>query len=530
MPKSLRTLLIYAAALAVWFVPLLRVEVPALSDYPNHLARAYIRDAHAVEPLLREHYVIEDKLYPYGHLDAIIGWLHPTLSIYQAGTATILLVFVVLISGVALLRRSVHGEVGLVPLLTCLVLYNHVLSWGFLNFLFATGLLLWAFAAFLALPPNTPRWALAATYALSALLLYYLHPFAVGFYLVLIASYWGGEVLSTPGWQARATRLARELAYLVPAVALVVAVVVFSFDSITLAGAAATDEFDASSKLQVQWFSLTKKVFYSLSPLYFAPEQLLDRVLIILPGALYLAVRHFHAVTVHPRLRAPLLVFVAVTVLSPQLLLGVHYFDMRPPLVLALVLIAAVDWVPGSPKRAAVGVLALLLAYGAGRLVAVDRLLQGCDVPYTAFRQAIAPLDRPAPLLQLETSEGPEHGPDDPGTCTERSRFWHLGLLAVIDKQWYLPDLFKVTTPVKEHPRYSHIAPPIGIPVDYSRWRNEPATEYWTTWEQDYGYIVVYTARHPLVEVPEGLTVLTRHPRFVLLSNDAYWARQGDAP
>ncbi len=84
--------------------------------------------------------------------------------------------------------KSLVGRVGLWPVLTFLLLYNHALFWGFLNYLFTAGLAMFAFAGWIALRERPVRDA-HGVHAVVALLLYLGHLFGLFVYALLVFGY-----------------------------------------------------------------------------------------------------------------------------------------------------------------------------------------------------------------------------------------------------------------------------------------------------------------------------------------------------
>jgi hypothetical protein len=136
-----------AAVVLVWLaacVPLLVADVLPLVDYPAHLARvqlladppagtdAFYRPAWTILPNL----ALEFVCVPLAHLvPAPVA-----LRIFVALTLGLF------VWGGALLSRAATGRVSPLAFLPALLVYNHVLAFGFVNFLFGLGLAMVALA------------------------------------------------------------------------------------------------------------------------------------------------------------------------------------------------------------------------------------------------------------------------------------------------------------------------------------------------------------------------------------------------
>ena len=142
--------LAHALLIAAALLPLLVVDVPALVDYPNHLARAHILATASDNPVLQERYVVAWKPVPNLAMDLFVVPLASLMSSYIAGRLFIAVTLLSIVAGTLSLHRVLHGRVGLWPAAIYLFLYNHILAWGYLNNLFGIGICLLALAGWLA--------------------------------------------------------------------------------------------------------------------------------------------------------------------------------------------------------------------------------------------------------------------------------------------------------------------------------------------------------------------------------------------
>src|SRR5207249_1437961 len=122
------------------------------------------------------------------------------VSLETAGKLFLVMIFALMAGGTLWLNRIAAGGWRLWPLLAFLFLYNRVLLWGFLNYLFGIGVALVGAASWLALEGR--RWWLRAlTSSLVALACFFSHIAAFGFYALVIL---GVEIV--PGWSELRTR------------------------------------------------------------------------------------------------------------------------------------------------------------------------------------------------------------------------------------------------------------------------------------------------------------------------------------
>src|SRR5689334_14531454 len=142
-----RPALVFTALLVLAAMPVLPSTILPLLDYPNHLARMYVL-AHLPESAtLQTYYAIDWHALPNLAMDATVPFLSRIVPLVWAGKIFVLATFLLLAGGTALLHRALFGRWTLWPCLAFLLLYNRVLLWGFLNYLFGVGLALCAFAS-----------------------------------------------------------------------------------------------------------------------------------------------------------------------------------------------------------------------------------------------------------------------------------------------------------------------------------------------------------------------------------------------
>ncbi len=140
----------HCAALLAVIAPLFVVDVPALVDYPNHLARMRVLAELGGSPELQEIYAVQWAVLPNLAMDLLVPPMGKLIGILTAGKVFIAMTLVVNVAGVVALSRVLHGRVGWSTLVVYLVLYNYVFAYGFLNYLFGVGLFLLLFAFWIA--------------------------------------------------------------------------------------------------------------------------------------------------------------------------------------------------------------------------------------------------------------------------------------------------------------------------------------------------------------------------------------------
>lgn len=361
-----RFLLLFVALMALSAVPLFLTALPPLLDYPNHLARMHLLPQ-LPDPLLRQFYAVAWAPLPNLAMDGIVPFLAFVMPLAWAGKVFILLTFVLLAGGTAAIYRVLFGAWSAWPCLAFLLLYTRLLLWGFLGYLFGSGLALAAFAAWLALRDRP--WALrVAVGGVFALAIYLAHLLAFGLYAVMIAAYESGAIWrERPRFGAAARALAIGGAPFLPALALMAR---------------------NSSSGRIIYANPLRKIdlLFSVFDNYSRPFDVVCFVLIVLAAAIAFQRRW---IKLAPAMAGPLIGLAIAYLAMPTQLFTAAGADRRIPLMIFLVLIGGSRWVlPNAVAArrflAAAGTLFLarlavvaLVWHDGGRLY--DRLIPGLD-------------------------------------------------------------------------------------------------------------------------------------------------------
>ncbi len=127
-------------------VPIIFVPVLPAVDYPDHLARIYIL-AHGMQiPGYAQFYHPHWALLPNLAFDLAMVPLAKIMPVTLAGQLFLSFVFGLTIYGGARLNRALLGKWSWLALIPALLIYNRILAYGFINFLFGLGLILLALA------------------------------------------------------------------------------------------------------------------------------------------------------------------------------------------------------------------------------------------------------------------------------------------------------------------------------------------------------------------------------------------------
>src|SRR6478672_13552518 len=146
MPGELvnqRSLILVGLLFAASVAPVLSVELPAMIDYVNHLARMHLFvDAAAGRP--NPAYEIDWRLYPNLAVDIVVPVLARFVSVETAARIFLLASQTLVVSGAIALEIEVRGRHQLSGFAALIALYSLPFLWGFMNFEFGCGIALWA--------------------------------------------------------------------------------------------------------------------------------------------------------------------------------------------------------------------------------------------------------------------------------------------------------------------------------------------------------------------------------------------------
>jgi hypothetical protein len=160
--------------------PVFAVEIPAMVDYPNHLARMYVL-SRAGTAAASSFYQVTWGLYPNLAMDLIVPPLARFTSVDAATKAFYLVSQLLVISGTMMLERVVKGRLEIAPIAVAMFLYCFPFAYGFVNFEFGFGVALWAIAAWWVME-RRPWYGRAVVHCILVMILFVAHFFALGIY------------------------------------------------------------------------------------------------------------------------------------------------------------------------------------------------------------------------------------------------------------------------------------------------------------------------------------------------------------
>lgn len=495
------------AMLLVLALPPLLVQIPPLTDYPNHLARMAVL-AHPDDAALRRIYAVRWALIPNVAMDLIVPALMRVLPVYAAGKAMVLLCVLLPATGAIAHSRALFGVRSYWQLLVGLVAYNGLLLMGFLNFEASIGGALWLAAGWLRFRDRHPAVTVAGV-SLGTTLLFFFHIFGVLFLGMLLASHeaaaswreWSRDRGCASPWR----RFALLAAVFAPSAALY---------ALSPFGGARGD---------AAWLPLQTKVILTYLPfLNYMPE--LD----VLTGAIVFVFAGFMALP--RRGRAPmetLLCLAALAVLyaaCPYRAKEGAFIDARFPVMAGFVLFAGLLPTFAS-RRVEHAVFTLFALLFVTRMTVLGATWIASVGDVAELRGAIAPVQPGERVLVVDVQQG------DNEVYARRAPRWrnisrfqpsyrHLAALVLLERKafWSAEFAMAAQQPLRIQPAYRDAACPSGAVPSYTRLVGDalPALpQEWAPclveWQHKFDYVLVESAGglpDPGGLLPEALTLV----------------------
>lgn len=491
-------MIVLAVLAAVSLLPVLLTPIPAMVDYPNHLARMYILSQSGT-PDANPHYEVTWAFYPNLGMDLLVPQLARLMSVESATRLFLLLSQLLIVTGALLLEWVRKGHVRLAGFSALAFLYCLPFSWGFVNFEFGLGLALWGIAVYLLLAEGPwPLRFLANLIFVAAL--YVAHFFSLGIYGATLGLFELSRMrrrkVANP---VAATRLA---ALALPALALF-AIMRVTSGAIGSEGTSWFLEFKPVWPLRIMnGYNLTVGAATGL-PLMIALLFAARRgVLRLEPAGIWLAIG-----------------FALLYLGIPSKLFGTAFVDLRVIPAAALILPAFCSL--SLPSRAwGMAALAAISGVILLNLAVVLAVWLPYRADYAAIIASFQKIDRGARVL---VGSAEDNG-DPPFADLTSYPMYYAPTLAVHYADAFVPNLFTEAgkQPVRPREAVRNIAIPYGGPVPSSLLAaiatGQPpagAPQFVRSWHRDFDYLYVLgsPAANPL---PDLLEVLETSERFVL--------------
>jgi len=393
-------------------LPACIAPLPAMPDYPAHLASFYLLAGGVKLPLLAHFYRVQWALVPNLAAEATVPFLAPVFGLSGA-TGLFLTVAVLLwVLGAGAVQWALYRRVGIGPLFASVFAYNANFMWGFINYYFAMGLALCAFAAWIATGKSRNA-ALLAAFAAVVLIIYFCHVFAAASLLLLIGCY----EITVAGRPVSVSRIGWRL---VPvAAAFVPAALAYFF--LKPAGERGLMEFNLLDTWEDRLSAAVQFCFDR-------PAWWLLGLLV----ALFAIALWRKKLAVHPDMRLLLVVLAVACALVPEWAMGGWGIDLRLPAVLGALAFASAEFHFARRTAAAlacgmVAIVAFCSASLAGNWLYYDHR-------FAEFRSASRALPAGSKIVTVLDGDAMGLASDQP--------YWHMAEYAIIDRQAFTPLLF----------------------------------------------------------------------------------------
>jgi hypothetical protein len=478
----------FLVLLAIVSVPVFSTVLPPLVDYPNHLARL-----HLIAEGGNQFYAVRWAPLPDLAVDLVVPPFARIVPLEWAGKLFLILTFALMAGGAVWLNRVATGRWRWWPLLAFLLLYDRILLWGFLNYLFGLGIALCGLAIWLSLD-DRPAFRVTAS-SLVALACFFSHIEAFGIYALAIAGIELPRVLSLPRahfYRDAAQRIALAgIQFVVPAI-------LFLFCQPPSAGG------------PISYGNVFRKadLLFSVFDNYSRPFDVACFALFV---ALFGILAWRGRLTIAPRLGIALAILVSAYLALPSQMMTGSGVDRRLPVALFLILIAAMA--PALSRRMAIVVGAAVVTIFVLRMVVIEAVWLKADSIYAADLAVIDSLPQGAKLAVA-------YPPDDVNASAIPEL--HVATLAVARREAFVPTLFAYPTqqPIALRPPYDALAGDTS-----SNWiwdgfvdRNDQERAASALALKDYDF-VVFTDRQPFTVPPDKcLEARAATPTFQLFA------------
>ncbi len=472
--------------LAIATLPLWFVEVPPLNDYPFHIARIHILRHLDDTPFLSEVYERRSFLLPNMGMDLVVLGLSAVLPLEIAGRVFIGLTLALILGGTVWLHYALTRRLEPWPLVAALFLHNWIFLFGFLNFLFGVGIMLWALGSWL----MVSRRSIAARLAVGvpfALMLFWSHMVALAIYGIALGAIELQRALSREGrahpGRALTDLVVGGLPFLPPAIL---------FLTSATSGAAGGGVF-----YQPQWW--WKPFVFARN--FMSGNLYVDIATAIVGTALIVMLLRWARVRLLRDMRLSTALMIVTFVITPFALFSAQHVDIRIPMVLWFLVVASLQVNFAYTRHAAIlGAVALLLL--TGRMVAISADWSRFGRQYSEFTQAFAAIP-PGSTLAVATAAGGSSSLRE-WIAHWRPQITHVSALAVLNTPMFV-------TSIWAHPSQQPIVVRPAYLDQYEYQDNNPVLI--DTTEALEHFATALAARGTSDPKPHGLYVLLLYPQ-----------------
>jgi hypothetical protein len=485
-----RSLIFIGLLFVLSVTPVLSVQIPAMIDYVNHLARMHLLvDAAAGRP--NPAYEIEWRLYPNLAMDIIVPVLARFVSVETAARLFLVASQTLVVSGAIALEIAVRGRHQFSGFAALIALYSLPFLWGLMNFGFGCGVALWAIAFWIHYREG--HWHVwIALHVGFVVLLFVSHLFALGIYGLTIGCY---EASRIAGYR----QAARTFAVMASPVVALYLYLVWS------GGAVGKPIFDWWFGLKLLWPLLVMNGYSA--PLSIALAVTIAALLV------FLGYNRVFGVT-----RPAIFIgsgFLIVYLLMPTRLFDSAYSEVR--LITAIMLILPAFLTVSWPSRAVQSVAAL---------VAISVIvINAATVAWVWFtyRSDYAEIIASFRLLHADSTILIARSDVEAGRLN--APIFYAPTLAAHYATAFVPSVYALSGPIRKAASKSrfeiedsldYLPTTVSQLADASAGRTAPA--HVREWRADYDYL--YIVGDQTARTPDHLTSMMRGRRFTLYAID----------
>lgn len=491
-----------AAALLITGVlvsPFLVVDVPAVLDYPNHLARFYIL-ARPNDPFLSRMYAAHWSVLPNVGIDLIGQTLLRILPVHVAGRILLALSLLAPLIGTVLYARAAFGRWTWWSLGAAVIGFNGIFFLGFMNFLLSMGVALAGAGAWRLLQRRGNCAPTVLVGAVTGLAAYFCHLLGFAFFALMIGAQEADGLLALLrdgrlSWR----RSIRVIGLLAAALGPPLALYVITHHS--------------TQRGDVLLWLWRAKLFEWAMP-FFTYDRWLTfstaLVVLLVVTSVRRGARRASGVAL------ALVTLAILFVAAPFAAAGGAVLDARLPVMAAFLIFAGLA--PQMSLRDGGAIAAVLIAVGVARSAEIAVNWQGRAEDLAELRTILAPVGPGAKVLPAQTDfrdplhEG--HGRVLQGFMRVDD---HLAALALIERRAFWPLLFAdpAQQPVVVLPPYDRMAA-TGMTAPLA-WRtlaeaSSPVAQlrspYLTDWRGSFDYVLVLGPRPSAESTPRGLSLV----------------------
>jgi hypothetical protein len=482
------------AAMITLLVPFLMTDVPAVLDYPNHLARFVIL-AQPDDPVLSRIYAPHWRVLPNLGMDVLGALLCSVLPPYQAGRILLAIALLAPTIGTAIYARLAFGRWTWWSFCAAVIAYNGVFILGFMNYLLSLGVALAGAGLWRHCRQNASVRVTAVLGLLAGGLAFFCHLLGFAFFALLIGADEAHQL-----WRLRQTGLLGRQTILSSAALLggtIGPLLVVYW--VTHQAAVGGDP--------LQWRWAAKPLLLAMP--FMSYDTLVTQItLAIMVGLGSVIWFHSHKAS---GVALGLALITLAGIFGPFAIAGGTFLDQRLSLMAALLVFAGLN--PNVSSRAGMEILSIIGAVLIVRSIDIAGTWVGRDKDLASYRAAFSQIPSGARVLSVTADH---RAPDHSGRGRVlHSVIWldeHLGALVVIERRAFWSSLFadQNQQPLMVQPAYAALALPLNHQVEWRglfrpEVRVRPALR---DWRNHYDFVLVRGYTATTARIPAHLRLL----------------------